>query len=61
MTAGPPPRRPVSKKREIIMDTIKSADGTTIAYDRSGSGEPLVLDADFETLRWFPLPHEIHP
>jgi len=26
----------------------------------TGRLEPLVLDADFETLRWFPLPHEIH-
>ena len=46
--------RPVSKKREIIMDTIKSADGTTIAYDRSGSGEPLVLVAGAFSYRRYP-------
>lgn len=25
------------------MNTVQSADGTTIAYDRSGQGEPLIL------------------
>jgi pimeloyl-ACP methyl ester carboxylesterase len=44
----------MSKKREIIMDTIKSADGTTIAYDRSGSGEPLVLVAGAFSYRRYP-------
>jgi pimeloyl-ACP methyl ester carboxylesterase len=44
----------VPKKREIIMHTIKSLDGTAIAYDRSGSGEPLVLVGGAFSYRRYP-------
>jgi selenocysteine lyase/cysteine desulfurase len=39
------------------------AEARAILADPPDTGrlEPLILDADFETLRWFPLPHEIHP
>jgi pimeloyl-ACP methyl ester carboxylesterase len=44
----------VSKKREIIMETIRSLDGTAIAYDRTGGGEPLVLVAGAFSYRRYP-------
>src|SRR5690348_1281705 len=34
--------RPPSQERPMI-ETARSADGTTIAYERTGSGPPLVL------------------
>jgi pimeloyl-ACP methyl ester carboxylesterase len=42
------------KKREIIMQTIRSLDGTAIAYDRTGAGEPLVLVAGAFSYRRYP-------
>jgi pimeloyl-ACP methyl ester carboxylesterase len=42
------------KKREIIMDTIRSLDGTAIAFDRSGTGEPLVLVGGAFSYRRYP-------
>jgi pimeloyl-ACP methyl ester carboxylesterase len=42
------------KKREIIMDTIRSLDGTAIACDRSGAGEPLVLVGGAFSYRRYP-------
>jgi pimeloyl-ACP methyl ester carboxylesterase len=42
------------KKREIIMDTIRSLDGTAIACDRSGTGEPLVLVGGAFSYRRYP-------
>jgi pimeloyl-ACP methyl ester carboxylesterase len=44
----------VTKEREIIMETIRSLDGTAIAYDRSGSGEPLVLVGGAFSYRRYP-------
>ena len=41
-------------KREIIMHTTTSADGTTIAYDRLGNGEPLVLVGGAFSYRRYP-------
>jgi RND superfamily putative drug exporter len=40
--------------RETIMHTITSSDGTTIAYDRTGTGEPLVLVGGAFSYRRFP-------
>jgi pimeloyl-ACP methyl ester carboxylesterase len=42
------------RKREIIMDTIRSLDGTAIAFDRSGTGEPLVLVGGAFSYRRYP-------
>ena len=36
------------------MDTITSPDGTTIAYDRTGAGEPLVLVGGAFSYRRYP-------
>ena len=36
------------------MDTVTSADGTTIAYDRSGAGEPVVMVAGAFSYRRYP-------
>src|SRR4051794_18289558 len=36
-------REPRHRSDVSGMDTTRSADGTTIAYDRSGSGTPLIL------------------
>jgi pimeloyl-ACP methyl ester carboxylesterase len=44
----------VVQKREIIMDTIRSLDGTAIACDRSGAGEPLVLVGGAFSYRRYP-------
>lgn len=42
------------QKREINMDTIRSLDGTAIACDRSGAGEPLVLVGGAFSYRRYP-------
>jgi pimeloyl-ACP methyl ester carboxylesterase len=42
------------QKREIIMDTIRSLDGTEIACDRSGAGEPIVLVGGAFSYRRYP-------
>lgn len=36
------------------MDTVTSADGTTIAYDRTGTGDPLILVGGAFSYRRFP-------
>ena len=36
------------------MHTITAADGTTIAYDRTGTGEPLILIGGAFSYRRFP-------
>ena len=36
------------------MHTVTSADGTTIAYDRTGAGEPVVLVAGAFSYRRYP-------
>ena len=36
------------------MQTVTSADGTTIAYDRTGTGDPLVLVAGAFSYRRYP-------
>jgi len=36
------------------MNTVTSADGTTIAYDRTGTGEPLVMVAGAFSYRRYP-------
>jgi pimeloyl-ACP methyl ester carboxylesterase len=44
----------VVKKREIIMQTTRSLDGTAIAYDRAGTGDPLVLVGGAFSYRRYP-------
>jgi pimeloyl-ACP methyl ester carboxylesterase len=39
---GPTPG-PADRKERIVMDTVTSRDGTTLAYDRLGDGPPVVL------------------
>src|SRR5262245_41815030 len=40
---GPDPRREPASGYRRLMLTVRSRDGTTIAYDRRGSGPPVVL------------------
>src|SRR5215470_736183 len=37
--------RPPGDERSLLMETVASADGTTIAYDRHGDGPPLITAA----------------
>ena len=41
------------------MKTVISADGTPIAYDRSGSGDPLILVGGAFSYRRFPAPYTL--
>jgi pimeloyl-ACP methyl ester carboxylesterase len=44
----------VVKKREVMMITVRSLDGTAIGCDRSGAGEPLVLVGGAFSYRRYP-------
>jgi pimeloyl-ACP methyl ester carboxylesterase len=45
---------PSDSETEISMSTITSADGTTIAYDRIGAGDPLILIGGAFSYRRYP-------
>jgi pimeloyl-ACP methyl ester carboxylesterase len=45
---------PSDNRTEITMSTITSADGTTIAYDRIGAGDPLILIGGAFSYRRYP-------
>src|SRR5438128_12073062 len=51
------PRNILSTKKEHVMNSVHSSDGTTIAFDQSGEGPPIILvDGAFCYRTFGPMP-----